>query len=44
MRRFWGVWGEDNFGLVDELLAPTTSTTAPGRPTSRKARKGSKPL
>ena len=22
VRQFWGVWGEGNIGLVDELLAP----------------------
>ena len=35
VRQFWGVWGEGNIGLVDELLAPdyvNHSTAAPDQP------------
>jgi len=30
VRQFWGVWNEDNIGLVDELLAPDYVNHSPG--------------
>ena len=33
VRRFWGVWEEDDFiGLIDELLAPDYVNHSPGTP------------
>ena len=32
VRRFWGVWEEDNFDLVDEVLAPDYLNHTPAYP------------
>ena len=32
VRRFWGVWEEDNFDLVDEVLAPDYLNHTPASP------------
>jgi steroid delta-isomerase-like uncharacterized protein len=32
VRQFWGVWGEGNIGLVDELLAPDYVNHSPATP------------
>ena len=32
VRQFWGVWGEGNIGLDEELLAPDYVNHSPGIP------------
>ena len=32
VRQFWGVWGEGNIGLAEELLAPDYVNHSPGIP------------
>jgi steroid delta-isomerase-like uncharacterized protein len=32
VRQFWGVWGEGNIGLAEELLAPDYVNHSPGMP------------